>query len=132
MANEQLTTETLFGTAYPKHHVVGMIRDAAEADRARQELEQAGFTVAVFAGEEVSHSYRSTMADRNPLERIQSLIPSHEQEIMEEHLRLAEEGNQLIRVHVDDDEAAEEVVAVLRKYGAQAMTRYDDMTLTVY
>jgi hypothetical protein len=123
---------TLMGTVYWKDHVVAVVDDPAEAERAAAALVAAGSPAdgtRAFPGAEVVRHHEAYLAHRNPLQRLGAALASDEGEIADEFVDEAREGHSIVVAPAAEPAAAERVAGVLRGHHAHHIKHYRDNTI---
>ena len=123
---------TLMGTFYWKDHVVAVVDDPAEAERAVAALVAAGSPAdgtLTLPGQEVVRRYEAFKAHQNPFQRLGAALASDEGEISDEFVDEAREGHSLVVAPAAVPEAAAQVAGVLRAHSAHHIKHYRDNTV---
>jgi hypothetical protein len=118
---------TLLGTVYWKDHVVAVVDDPAEAERAAAALVAAGFAAAdtrAWRGAFVTENHAYFLEHRSALQRLGALLPSDEGEIGEAFLAEARRGHSILTVRAPSAEQATRASEVLRRHHAHHLKHY--------
>jgi hypothetical protein len=124
---------TMFGTYFPRHYVVAVIHDAAKAEAAAAEIRAAGYdegAVEVWRGERVLANHAAYLERHGLLNRVASLFPGEESEVLAEYLAEARNGANFVTVLAPHPGPRETARGILRAHGGHAMRYYGNHTFT--
>jgi hypothetical protein len=113
---------TMLGTAYPTEYATAMFPNEAMAHAAAGALNELGFQegdLVVASGQQLLDTERQIRDQRRLADRVVSLFPGEEQQIVAEYTALAEQGHAVIAVHVAEADTTlrSQVATTLRNHG---------------
>ncbi len=123
---------TMMGTVYWKDHVVAVIDDHAEAERAVADLVEAEFSgedARAWRGEFVTQNHAYFLQHRSVLQCLGSALPSDEGEHGEQLGAAARQGHSILTVRAAMPERVAQARDVLRRHGAHSMKHYGPNTI---
>ncbi len=122
---------TLWGTVYWTDHVIAVVDEHAEAEKAVEALRAAGFPAetSAWTGERVTKTHAEYLERRNPLQRLGSALPSEEGTVQDDLVEEAGKGHSILTVPAASDEQAEKARDILRAHGAHYIRHYRANTI---
>ncbi len=119
----------MFGTFYPKHYVVAVVGDPAEAARAADDLHAAGFApeeVEVWSGERMLANHDTYLRQHRLLGRLGRLLPGDEALTEAHYLDEARAGCTFVLVLAPQPERRERARRILRAHHGHDLHYYGD------
>jgi len=130
--DEYFVPPTLMGTIYWKDHVVAVIDDHAEAERAVEALVDAGFPrdgTRAWRSEFVMKNHEYYLQQQSLLQRIGSAISAQESAIGQRFGDAASKGHSIVTIEAREQEEAHRARDVLREHGAHEIVYYRPGTI---
>jgi len=124
---------SLFGVFYPKHFIVSVFAEAAAAESAAAGLRQSGFdedAVRTWAGAEVAANHDKYVAERGLLQKVGSLFPSEEHDVLNDYIEQARAGGTFLSVYAPEEGQRQTAAPIIAEAGGALMRYYGDNTIT--
>ncbi len=119
---------------YPVDHLVAILRDGQEAERAAQDLRDAGFDdVEVLAGPQAIDTIAANERKANPLARVWerlSIQGSDEADARQEALGALREGHAMVMVSTSAGARMDQAEGILKAHHARALQFFGRWTIT--
>ncbi len=122
-----------FGQLYPVGDILSVIPDRSDAERAVQELQEAGVPkgdIDLVDGAWFVEAVKQIEEHRNPLQRVLALLNWEEREILQEYVEHGQQGHSIVVVHADQPDVCGRVTRILAQHGATAMRHYGPLVIT--
>ncbi len=124
---------TMFGVFYPKHYVVAVFLDEPSAESAAAVLREAGFgadDVRTWPGATIVANHEAYLAERGLLQKMGSLFPSEEHDVLNDYLEQARAGAGFLTVLAPEEAQRQTAAPILAEHGGALMRYYGDNTIT--
>ncbi len=124
---------SLFGVFYPKHYIVAIFRDQRDADAAAASLAQAGFAqddIRTWPGSDVVANHEAYVAERGILQKIGSLFPSEEHDVLNDYIEQARAGAVFLTVLAPEEAQRQAAAPLIAGNDGALMRYYGDNTIT--
>ena len=122
------------GRRYPLDYLIGVLRDAEEAERAARSLYDAGLTeLVVVEGPLAMEMLEASERTANPLTRAWhrlSLYLSGENDLRTAALEALDQGHALLMVYASGKAREDQAERILQAYGARALAYFGRWTIT--
>jgi hypothetical protein len=119
---------------YPTDHLAAVLRDGREAERAVQDLRDAGFDdVEVFDGPHALQAITAKEQKANPLARAWerlSIQGSDEADARQEALEALREGHAMVMVYATPGAPMDQAEGILKAHQAHALRYFGRWTIT--
>jgi hypothetical protein len=124
---------SLFGVFYPKHYIVTVFAERSAAESAASALEAAGFgadAINTWDGVEVAANHDKYVAERGILQKIGSLFPSEEHDVLNDYIDQARAGGTFLTVFTPEEGQRQMAAPIIADAGGVLMRYYGDNTIT--
>lgn len=124
---------SLFGVFYPKHFIVTVFAEKEAAESAASALQDAGFEedkVRTWDGKEVAANHDKYVAERGVLQKIGSLFPSEEHDVLNDYIDQARAGGTFLTVFAPEEGQRQTAAPIIGEAGGVLMRYYGDNTIT--
>ena len=124
---------SLFGVFYPKHFIVTVFAEKSAAEAAATDLQEAGFgqdEVKTWDGAEVAANHDKYVAERGFLQKVGSLFPSEEHDVLNDYIEQARAGGTFLTVFAPEEGERQTAAPIIAEAGGVLMRYYGDNTIT--
>jgi hypothetical protein len=124
---------SLFGVFYPKHFIVSVFADRAAAESAASSLKEAGFgadDIRTWDGADVAANHDKYVAERGLLQKIGSLFPSEEHDVLNDYIEQARAGATFLTVYTPEEGQRQTAAPIVADAGGTLMRYYGNNTIT--
>ena len=124
---------SLFGVFYPKHFIVTVFAERSAAESAASALQEAGFgedAIKTWDGSEVAANHDKYVAERGILQKIGSLFPSEEHDVLNDYIEQARAGGSFLTVYTPEEGQRQTAAPIIADAGGVLMRYYGDNTIT--
>jgi hypothetical protein len=134
--DSELATEdapTSMGLFYPEGHILAVIDDRREAERAVQTLRESGVPaedIELMDGAWFTESIHDIREHRNPLERLLAFLAVEEREFIQAYVEESEAGHSIVVVQAEQADICERVAEVLARHGGRELRHYGRFVIT--
>lgn len=124
---------SLFGVFYPKHFIVTVFAERSAAESAASALKEAGFgedEINTWDGAEVAANHDTYVAERGFLQKLGSLFPSEEHDVLNDYIEQARAGGTFLTVHAPEEAQRQTAAPIIAEAGGVLARYYGDNTIT--
>jgi hypothetical protein len=125
-ADEFRDGDVVFGTFYPKHHVVATFGERAEAEAFGADL--GALDHRVWAPHEVKARHAAYVAQANPIEKVTAML-AEERRFLDQYLEEAAAGTHFVTVYAPDDEQLDAVREAVKRHPVRRAHYYGELTV---
>jgi hypothetical protein len=122
------------GMHYPVGHLIGIVRDGQEAEKAARNLHDAGFTdVVVLDGRPALETIRSRERAAHPLARAWAQLSAYlsdEADARQAALDALDQGHAIVMVYASGVAQQDQAEGILRAHAARGLAYFGRWTIT--